>query len=46
MQLEVIAKEKGVELILPSDVVIADKFAADANTQVRLIIELQHSVIF
>jgi len=33
-KLEKIAKEKGVELILPSDVVIADKFAADANTQV------------
>lgn len=33
-KLEVIAKEKGVELILPSDVVIADKFAADANTQI------------
>ncbi|KAG5179435.1 phosphoglycerate kinase [Tribonema minus] len=33
-QLEKIAKEKGVQLILPSDVVIADKFAADANTQV------------
>lgn len=33
-KLETIAKEKGVELILPSDVVIADKFAADANTKV------------
>jgi phosphoglycerate kinase len=33
-KLEVIAKEKGVELILPSDVVIADKFASDAETQV------------
>jgi len=28
------AKEKGVELILPEDVVIADAFAADANTKV------------
>jgi len=33
-KLEKIAKEKGVELILPSDVVVADKFAADANTQI------------
>jgi len=29
-----LAKSKGVELILPVDVVCADKFAADANTQV------------
>ncbi len=28
------AKAKGVKIILPSDSVIADKFAADANTQV------------
>lgn len=28
------AKEKGVELLLPTDVVIADKFAADANTKI------------
>ncbi|CAN1750036.1 Phosphoglycerate kinase, chloroplastic [Linum perenne] len=28
------AKAKGVSLLLPTDVVIADKFAADANTQV------------
>jgi phosphoglycerate kinase len=28
------AKTKGVELILPIDSVVADKFAADANTQV------------
>merc|ERR1711998_634788 len=32
--LERIAKEKGVELILPSDVVLADAFSAEANTQV------------
>lgn len=32
--LEAKAKEKGVELLLPTDVVIADKFSADANTQV------------
>jgi phosphoglycerate kinase len=29
-----IAKEKGVDLILPKDVVCADKFAPDANTQI------------
>ena len=28
------AEEKGVKLLLPTDVVIADKFAADANTQI------------
>merc|ERR1719199_2443568 len=28
------AEAKGVELLLPSDVLLADKFAADANTQV------------
>merc|ERR1712127_1121815 len=33
-ELEVIAKEKGITFILPSDVVVADKFAADAATQV------------
>lgn len=27
------AEEKGVQLILPTDVVVADKFGADANTQ-------------
>ncbi len=31
--LEIKAKEKGVQLLLPTDVVLADKFAADANTQ-------------
>ncbi|MEO1210945.1 MAG: phosphoglycerate kinase [Cyanobacteria bacterium J06638_20] len=31
--LQVKAKEKGVELLLPTDVVVADNFAADANTQ-------------
>ena len=29
-----LAKSKGVELILPVDVLCADKFAPDANTQV------------
>lgn len=28
------AKAKGVEFVLPTDVVVADKFAADANTEV------------
>jgi len=32
-KLEVIAKEKGITFILPSDVIVADKFAADAATQ-------------
>jgi phosphoglycerate kinase len=31
--LEAKAKEKGVEFLLPTDVVIADNFAADANAQ-------------
>lgn len=31
--LEVKAKEKGVALLLPTDVVVADNFAADANSQ-------------
>lgn len=31
--LEAKAKEKGVELLLPTDVVLADNFSADANTQ-------------
>lgn len=32
--LEAKAKEKGVELILPTDVVVADKFAADAESKI------------
>jgi phosphoglycerate kinase len=32
--LEVKAKEKGVAMLLPTDVVIADNFANDANTQI------------
>lgn len=31
--LEAKAKEKGVQLLLPTDVVVADNFAADANAQ-------------
>jgi phosphoglycerate kinase len=33
-QLEKIAASKGVKIILPSEVIVADKFAPDANTQV------------
>ena len=33
-QLVAKAAEKGVKLLLPIDVVIADKYAADAHTQV------------
>ena len=33
-KLEGIAKAKGVQLLLPSDVVVADKFDPEANTQV------------
>merc|ERR1719454_2758576 len=33
-KLEKIAAEKGIDFILPSDVIVADKFAADASTQV------------
>jgi phosphoglycerate kinase len=32
--LEAKAKERGVQLLLPTDVVVADKFSADANTQI------------
>ena len=32
-ELEAAAKEKGVEFILPTDVIIADKFDAEANTK-------------
>ncbi len=34
-KLEGLAKEKGCELLLPVDVVVADKFDANANSQVR-----------
>merc|ERR1719389_1483552 len=33
-KLETMAAEKGIDFILPSDVIVADKFAADAATQV------------
>ena len=39
--LEEQAQSKGVELLLPSDVVLADKFSADANTQVSSINSIQ-----
>lgn len=32
--LEAKAKERGVTFLLPTDVIVADKFAADANTQI------------
>jgi phosphoglycerate kinase len=32
--LEAKAKERNVQLLLPTDVVVADKFAADANSQI------------
>lgn len=32
-KLEVVAKEKGVQLLLPTDVIVADKFDPEANTQ-------------
>merc|ERR1719395_35479 len=32
-KLEKIAAEKGIDFILPTDVIVADKFAADASTQ-------------
>jgi phosphoglycerate kinase len=32
-KLEKIAAEKGIDFILPTDVIVADKFAADANTK-------------
>eukprot|EP00921_Rhytidocystis_pertsovi_P004081 GHVQ01007054.1.p1 GENE.GHVQ01007054.1~~GHVQ01007054.1.p1 ORF type:complete len:494 (-),score=103.88 GHVQ01007054.1:436-1917(-) len=33
-RLEILAKEKNVELILPTDIVIADKYAADAESRI------------
>ncbi len=36
-ELEAKAKAKGVQLLLPTDVVLADNFAADANSQVASI---------
>lgn len=32
--LEAKAKERGIDLLLPTDVIVADKFAADANAQI------------
>ena len=36
-ELEIKAKDKGVELLLPTDVILADNFDADANSQVASI---------
>jgi phosphoglycerate kinase len=33
------AKDKGVSIMLPTDVIIADKFAADASAQVSYILK-------
>jgi hypothetical protein len=38
--LEAKAAAKGVKLILPTDVVLADKFAADANTKVASVTDI------
>lgn len=35
------AKEAGVKLILPTDVVLADKFAEDANTKIAKVSEIE-----
>lgn len=35
------AKAKGVSLLLPTDIVVADKFAADAESKVSLLLYLQ-----
>jgi phosphoglycerate kinase len=40
-ELEAKAKDKGVKLILPTDVVLADKFAADANTKVAKVEDIE-----
>merc|ERR1712151_545914 len=39
-KLEAMAKEKGIDFVLPSDVVVADKFAADAATQTVTVEEI------
>jgi 3-phosphoglycerate kinase len=36
------AKVKGVKLLLPTDVVVADKFAPDANSKVCIIVRLNY----
>lgn len=40
------AKSKGVSLLLPTDIVIADKFAADANSKVCFSYPLSFKEIF
>jgi len=39
-KLEALAKEKGIDFVLPSDVIVADKFAADADTKTVSISEI------
>ena len=36
------ATVKGVKLLLPTDVVVADKFAPDANSKVHIIVRLNY----
>ncbi|GKD41054.1 3-phosphoglycerate kinase [Tanacetum coccineum] len=38
-----LAKAKGVSLLLPTDMVIADKFAPDSNNRLNDVISLEHS---
>lgn len=40
------AKEKGVSLLLPTDVVIADKFAADADSKVNMLMIIAFTYSF
>lgn len=39
------AKSKGVSLLLPTDVVIADKFAADADSKVHALSSCPHVIV-
>lgn len=39
------AKSKGVSLLLPTDVVIADKFAPDANSKVCFVFEIIYGLV-
>jgi len=40
-ELEAKAEKKGVKFILPTDVILADKFAADANTKVATVEKIE-----